>query len=68
MSLRIEKVIPTVNVGSEPSRKRMKAWIDRWQAERRRGGLVVPLIEGEDAEDKMELWDGKSGKAGGVWW
>ncbi|KAK0392787.1 hypothetical protein NLU13_2282 [Sarocladium strictum] len=68
MSLRIEKVIPTVNVGSEQSRKRMKAWVDRWQAERRRGGLVVPLIEGKDPEDKMELWDGKSAKAGGVWW
>ncbi|KAL2212664.1 DRMBL-domain-containing protein [Sarocladium strictum] len=68
MSLRIEKVIPTVNVGSEPSRKRMKAWIDRWQAERRRGGLVIPLIEGKDEEDKMELWDGKAGTSGGVWW
>lgn len=68
MGLRIEKVIPTVNVGSEQSRKRMKAWIDRWQAERRRGGLVAPLIEGVDEDDKMELWDGKSGKTGGAWW
>lgn len=70
MSLRIEKVIPTVNVGSEQSRKRMKAWIDRWMVERRRGGLVVPLIEGVDAEEQAEdqYWDGKSGNGGGAWW
>jgi DNA cross-link repair 1A protein len=70
MSLRIEKVIPTVNVGSEQSRKRMKGWIDRWLSERRRAGLVMPLIEGED-DDKVsekELWDGKPGKAGGAFW
>ncbi|KXJ95875.1 DNA repair metallo-beta-lactamase-domain-containing protein [Microdochium bolleyi] len=51
MSLRIEKVVPTVNVGSEPSRKRMKAWIDRWLAERRKGG-IVRLLEGEDMTDQ----------------
>ncbi|KAF9769002.1 hypothetical protein IL306_013636 [Fusarium sp. DS 682] len=70
MSLRIEKVVPTVNVGSEQSRKRMKGWIDRWLSERSRAGLVVPLIEGED-DDKVsegELWDGKPGKAGGAFW
>ncbi|KAH7170768.1 DNA repair metallo-beta-lactamase-domain-containing protein [Dactylonectria macrodidyma] len=67
MSLRIEKVIPTVNVGSEQSRTRMKGWIDRWMAERRRGGLVIPLIEDEDDESKA-LWEGKSGKGGGAWW
>lgn len=69
MGLRIEKIIPTVNVGSEQSRKRMKAWIDRWTAERRKGGLVVPLIEGKDEDvDDDQLWDGKSGKGGGAWW
>ncbi|KAM0420529.1 hypothetical protein ACHAPT_011698 [Fusarium lateritium] len=70
MSLRIERVVPTVNVGSEQSRKRMKGWIDRWMAERRRGGIVVPLIEGEDDEKMSEkdLWDGKSGKGGGAYW
>ncbi|POR30877.1 DNA cross-link repair protein pso2/snm1 [Tolypocladium paradoxum] len=69
MCLRIEKVIPTVNVGNQHSRKRMKGWIDRWTAERRRGGLVRPLIEGQDEEDnKVELWEGKSGKGGGAWW
>ncbi|XEU97838.1 hypothetical protein FSHL1_003124 [Fusarium sambucinum] len=70
MSLRIEKVIPTVNVGSEQSRKRMKGWIDRWLAERRRAGLVVPLIEGEENDPvaEKELWDGKPGMAGGAFW
>ncbi|KJZ73632.1 hypothetical protein HIM_06965 [Hirsutella minnesotensis 3608] len=69
MGLRIEKVIPTVNVGSEPSRKRMKGWIDRWLAERRRGGLVRPLIEGQDSQDgDVELWDGKNTQGGGAWW
>ncbi|KAF5023899.1 hypothetical protein F66182_4021 [Fusarium sp. NRRL 66182] len=70
MSLRIEKVVPTVNVGSEQSRKRMKAWIDRWLSERTRAGLVTPLIEGEDDEEGVEkgLWDGKPGNAGGAFW
>ncbi|KAI1637322.1 DNA repair metallo-beta-lactamase-domain-containing protein [Biscogniauxia mediterranea] len=40
MSLRVDKVVPTVNVGSEVGRRRMKAWTDRWLAERRKGGLV----------------------------
>lgn len=70
MSLRIEKVIPTVNVGSEQSRKRMKGWIDRWMAERKRGGLVRPLIEGVDENDcrEVELWEGKTAQGGGAWW
>ncbi|QYS98093.1 Pso2 (Snm1), involved in DNA interstrand crosslink repair [Trichoderma simmonsii] len=70
MSLRIDKVIPTVNVGSDQSRKRMKGWIDRWMTERRKGGLVRPLIEGEDDEHKndSQLWQGKAGEGGGAWW
>lgn len=71
MSLRIDKVIPTVNVGSEQSRKRMKGWLDRWSSERRRGGLTHPLVEGQDDEDNKRtllLWDDRSGKGGGVWW
>jgi DNA cross-link repair 1A protein len=40
MALRIEKVIPTVNVGSAPGRAKMKAWIERWMAERRKHGVV----------------------------
>lgn len=70
MGLNIDKIIPTVNVGSEQSRKRMKGWLDRWMAERRKGGLVRPLVEGQDDEGtgKADLWLGKSGKGGGVWW
>ncbi|RDA92838.1 hypothetical protein CP533_2849 [Ophiocordyceps camponoti-saundersi (nom. inval.)] len=69
MGLRIEKIIPTVNVGSEQSRKRMKGWIDRWMAERRRGGLVVPIVEEEtDEKQELDLWDGKTAQGGGVWW
>ncbi|KYK56856.1 DNA repair metallo-beta-lactamase [Drechmeria coniospora] len=69
MCLRIERVIPTVNVGSEQSRKRMRGWIDRWLAERRRGGVVTPLLGGEGKDDdSVHLWDGKSGKGGSAWW
>lgn len=69
MSLRIEKIVPTVNVGSEQSRARMKAWNDRWMAERRKHGLVRPLIEGrdDDTPDK-DLWGNQPGKGGGAWW
>ncbi|KAK2030736.1 DNA repair metallo-beta-lactamase [Colletotrichum zoysiae] len=68
MSLRIERVVPTVNVGSEVSRKRMKGWIDKWLAERRKGGLLRPL-EGEESEGTgVTFWDGKDSRGGGVWW
>lgn len=39
-ALRIEKIVPTVNVGSAASRTKMKTWIDRWMAERRKNGVV----------------------------
>ena len=69
MGLRIEKIVPTVNVGSEQSRSRMRAWTDRWVAERRRCGLVQPLVEGrEDERGEGDLWDGKPGQGGGAWW
>ena len=69
MGLRIEKIVPTVNVGSEQSRSRMKAWTDRWVAERRRCGLVQPLVEGRDVEtEEKDLWDGQPGQGGGAWW
>ncbi|KAJ8105310.1 hypothetical protein ONZ43_g7477 [Nemania bipapillata] len=60
MTLRIEKVVPTVNVGSDIGRKRMKMWTDRWLSERRKGGLVRVLEEdGEGhADEKM---DGRKG-------
>lgn len=38
-ALRIEKIIPTVNVGSAKSRERMKGWFDKWAAERKRNGF-----------------------------
>ena len=40
-ALRIEKVVPTVNIGSAATRAKMKAWIERWMAERRKGGIIV---------------------------
>jgi DNA cross-link repair 1A protein len=36
--LRIEKVVPTVNVGSAKGRERMKGWADRWIAHREKNG------------------------------
>ncbi|KAI0396083.1 DRMBL-domain-containing protein [Xylariaceae sp. FL0594] len=67
LALRIEKVVPTVNVGSESSRRRMKAWTDRWVAERRRGGCVSVVVEGEkeggkEMEMEMEMWEAKEGQ------
>lgn len=54
MGLRIEKVVPTVNVGSEPSRRRMKAWTDRWLSERRRGGVIrIAREEGDGGQDVL---------------
>ncbi|KAJ5183928.1 hypothetical protein N7492_001544 [Penicillium capsulatum] len=38
-ALRIGRVIPTVNVGSQESRDKMKAWIERWEGEKKRYGL-----------------------------
>lgn len=38
-ALRIDKIIPTVNVGSAKGRERMKAWCDRWANERKKNGL-----------------------------
>lgn len=43
--LRIDKVVPTVNVGSAASRAKMKGWIERWQVERRKAGGVVRVGE-----------------------
>ncbi|KAI9751777.1 MAG: RIBULOSE-phosphate 3-epimerase, partial [Chaenotheca gracillima] len=40
-ALRIDKVIPTVNVGSAKGRERMKGWIEKWAAERKKNGLFV---------------------------
>ena len=38
-ALRIDRIIPTVNIGSAKSRDKMKGWIDKWAAEKKRNGL-----------------------------
>jgi DNA cross-link repair 1A protein len=38
-ALRIGRVIPTVNVGSAKSREKMKVWIEKWEAEKKKSGL-----------------------------
>ncbi|KAK8175318.1 DNA repair metallo-beta-lactamase-domain-containing protein [Phyllosticta citrichinensis] len=45
-ALRVEKVVPTVNVGSAKSRERMKGWVDKWAQERKKGLYKLP--EGEE--------------------
>lgn len=47
-ALRIEKVVPTVNVGSAAGRAKMKAWIERWLGERRKNGVL--RLGNEDGE------------------
>jgi len=59
-ALRIEKVVPTVNVGSAATRAKMKSWIERWMAERRKAG-VIKVVEGKVVE-------GKGGEEGVVRW
>jgi DNA cross-link repair 1A protein len=39
-ALRIARVIPTVNVANRSSREKMKAWIGRWETEKRKSGLL----------------------------
>jgi DNA cross-link repair 1A protein len=38
-ALRIDRIIPTVNVGSAKSRERMRLWVEKWMAEKRKNGL-----------------------------
>ncbi|KAK7191810.1 DNA repair protein pso2 [Paraphaeosphaeria sporulosa] len=40
-ALRIDKIIPTVNVGSAKSREKMKGWCEKWAAERKKNGLFT---------------------------
>lgn len=52
-ALRIGRVIPTVNVGSAKSREKMKGWIERWEAEKKKNGLfrVENIQEGWGSGD-----------------
>ncbi|PNS15857.1 DNA cross-link repair protein pso2/snm1 [Sphaceloma murrayae] len=46
-ALRIEKIIPTVNIGSAKSREKMKGWCEKWTMERKKNGLFK-LKEGQE--------------------
>ncbi|BFZ54898.1 DNA cross-link repair protein PSO2/SNM1 [Savitreella phatthalungensis] len=46
----VQRVIPTVNVGSAKSRERMKAWCTKWEIERRKNGRLA-LREGQTEWD-----------------
>ena len=65
-ALRIEKVIPTVNVGSAASRAKIKAWIDRWMSERKKNG-VIKLGDGA-GEVRWEGFVDRFGKVTLVRW
>jgi DNA cross-link repair 1A protein len=39
-ALRIDRIVPTVNVGSAASRERMRWWVERWAEEKRKNGLL----------------------------
>jgi DNA cross-link repair 1A protein len=41
LSLDWDKIIATVNVGSEKSRSKMKKWFEKWAAEKRRVGMTT---------------------------
>ncbi|KAF2754140.1 hypothetical protein EJ05DRAFT_489397 [Pseudovirgaria hyperparasitica] len=41
-ALRIDKIIPTVNIGSPKSRETMKTWCERWATEKKKNGLFKP--------------------------
>jgi DNA cross-link repair 1A protein len=47
-ALRIDKIIPTVNIGNAKSRERMKAWCEKWAAEKKKNGLFDLSAEGGD--------------------
>ena len=48
-ALRIDRIIPTVNVGSAKSRERMKGWCEKWATEKKKNGLFK-------VEDGQTAW------------
>jgi len=54
-ALRIEKVIPTVNIGSAKSRQNMKAWVERWAQEQKKSGLFR-VVRNEGTEGQRGAW------------
>ncbi|EKG11907.1 DNA repair metallo-beta-lactamase [Macrophomina phaseolina MS6] len=44
-ALRIDKIIPTVNVGSAKSREKMKGWCEKWAQEKKKNGLFKPGMD-----------------------
>lgn len=47
-ALRIDKIIPTVNVGSAKSREKMKGWCEKWALEKKKNGLFK-VADGQTA-------------------
>lgn len=63
-ALRIDKIVPTVNIGSAATRAKMKAWIDRWAQHKAKEGLFEPLKQGEEPTGKSKekgKWFGGKG-------
>jgi len=54
-ALSIGRVVPTVNVGSAKSREKMKGWIEKWDAEKKKNGLFK-------VEAGAEGWGSGDGK------
>ncbi|RMD39565.1 hypothetical protein DV735_g5565, partial [Chaetothyriales sp. CBS 134920] len=52
-ALRINRVIPTVNVGSAASRDKMKAWIEKWEMDKRKNGLFTWEAEEDEGPGLM---------------